>query len=70
MMSLQIGHPAIIAKHSGITTVADFRVDDIALGGQGRTSCARVSPSFISTATASFMPYQHWRHCQYHHATK
>lgn len=35
MMSLQIGHPAIIAKHSGITTVADFRVDDMALGGQG-----------------------------------
>lgn len=35
MMSLQIGHPAIIAKQTGITTVADFRVDDIALGGQG-----------------------------------
>ncbi|MBO1923178.1 anhydro-N-acetylmuramic acid kinase [Thiomicrorhabdus sp. 6S3-12] len=35
MMSLQIGHPAIIAKHSGITTVGDFRVDDMALGGQG-----------------------------------
>lgn len=35
MMSLQIGHPAIIAKQTGITTVADFRVDDVALGGQG-----------------------------------
>lgn len=42
MMSLQIGHPAIIAKHSGITTVADFRVDDIALGGQG----APLAPAF------------------------
>lgn len=34
-MSLQIGHPAIIAKKTGIITAADFRVDDMALGGQG-----------------------------------
>lgn len=34
-MSLQIGHPAIIAKRTGIRTYADFRVDDMALGGQG-----------------------------------
>ena len=34
-MTLQIGHPAFIAKQTGITTVADFRVDDMALGGQG-----------------------------------
>lgn len=34
-MSLQIGHPAIIAKQTGITTTADFRIDDMALGGQG-----------------------------------
>ncbi|SFR52433.1 anhydro-N-acetylmuramic acid kinase [Thiomicrospira sp. ALE5] len=34
-ISLQIGHPAIIAKRTGITTYADFRVDDMALGGQG-----------------------------------
>lgn len=33
--SLQIGDPNIIASLTGVTTVADFRRRDIALGGQG-----------------------------------
>lgn len=35
VFSLQIGDPNIIAAHTGITTIADFRRKDIALGGQG-----------------------------------
>lgn len=41
-MSLQIGHPAFIAKQTGICTVADFRIDDLAHQGQG----APLAPAF------------------------
>lgn len=42
--SLQIGEPSIIAKRTGVLTVADFRGADIAAGGQG----------------APLVPYAHW----------
>ena len=33
--TIQIGDPSMIAKGTGITTIADFRRADLALGGQG-----------------------------------
>ena len=40
--SLQIGDPNVIASGTGITTVADFRRGDIAVGGEG----APLTPAF------------------------
>ncbi len=47
--SMQIGDPHVIAKMTGITTVADFRRADIALGGQG----APLAPAFHAVALAA-----------------
>jgi len=47
--SQQLGDPGLIAANSGITTVADFRRKDVALGGQG----APLVPAFHHALFAS-----------------
>lgn len=52
-MSLQVGHPAFIAKQCAIDTAADFRIDDLAMGGQG----APIAPAFHKVLFPSATPF-------------
>ena len=46
--TLQLGHPSIIAERTGIITIGDFRVRDIAVGGHGAPIIAYVDYALLS----------------------
>lgn len=49
--TLQLGHGALLAKRTGIAVAADFRMDDLAVGGQGAPLAPALHQQLFTSAT-------------------
>ena len=50
-ITIQVGSPALIAEHSGIDVIADFRSADLAAGGQAAPLAPAIHAAMLRTET-------------------
>jgi len=62
--TLQIGEPSVIARKTGITTIADFRPADMAAGGQGAPLVPFTDFILFTDKRITRAVQKYRRHCQ------